>query len=116
MRNLLGLLCVCALGVVPVVGCGETADPCSWMSHPEGGSGAEQFWLYGVSFTDANTGTAVGGAGTILRTTDGGRPGHRRRAAPRTPSWACRLPMRIPGRPWAAAGPSCGRRPGGRRG
>jgi hypothetical protein len=28
--------------------------------------------LYGVSFTDANTGTAVGGSGTILRTTNGG--------------------------------------------
>lgn len=28
--------------------------------------------LYGVSFTDANTGTAVGYLGTILRTTDGG--------------------------------------------
>ena len=28
--------------------------------------------LCGVSFTDANTGTAVGGAGTILRTTNGG--------------------------------------------
>ena len=32
-------------------------------------------YLYGVSFTDANTGTAVGYEnpdGTILRTTDGG--------------------------------------------
>jgi photosystem II stability/assembly factor-like uncharacterized protein len=29
-------------------------------------------YLYGVSFTDANTGTAVGSYGTILRTTDGG--------------------------------------------
>ena len=28
--------------------------------------------LYGVSFTDPTTGTAVGGNGTILRTTDGG--------------------------------------------
>ena len=28
--------------------------------------------LLGVSFTDANTGTAVGGSGTILRTTNGG--------------------------------------------
>jgi photosystem II stability/assembly factor-like uncharacterized protein len=28
--------------------------------------------LVGVSFTDANTGTAVGDSGTILRTTDGG--------------------------------------------
>ena len=34
-------------------------------------SGTESF-LYGVSFTDANNGTAVGEAGTILRTTDGG--------------------------------------------
>src|SRR5438874_6523986 len=30
-------------------------------------------WLFGVSFTDANNGTAVGWYGTILRTTDGGR-------------------------------------------
>src|SRR6516225_2172886 len=29
-------------------------------------------YLFGVSFTDANTGTAVGFGGTILRTTDGG--------------------------------------------
>ena len=29
-------------------------------------------WLFGVSFVDANTGTAVGGLGTILHTTDGG--------------------------------------------
>src|SRR5262249_42734877 len=28
--------------------------------------------LFGVSFTDANTGTVVGSNGTILRTTDGG--------------------------------------------
>ena len=28
--------------------------------------------LYGISFTDANTGTAVGYGGTILRTTNGG--------------------------------------------
>jgi photosystem II stability/assembly factor-like uncharacterized protein len=28
--------------------------------------------LYGVSFTDANNGTAVGEAGTILRKTNGG--------------------------------------------
>ncbi|HYR56344.1 MAG TPA: YCF48-related protein [Myxococcaceae bacterium] len=28
--------------------------------------------LYGVSFVNANTGTAVGGSGTILRTMDGG--------------------------------------------
>src|SRR5947208_7679638 len=28
--------------------------------------------LYGVSFTDANTGTATGDNGTIVRTTDGG--------------------------------------------
>jgi photosystem II stability/assembly factor-like uncharacterized protein len=28
--------------------------------------------LFGVSFTDANTGTAVGQGGTIVRTADGG--------------------------------------------
>jgi photosystem II stability/assembly factor-like uncharacterized protein len=31
-------------------------------------------FLFGVSFTDANTGTAVGGFGTILHTTTGGEP------------------------------------------
>src|SRR6266404_7777841 len=34
-------------------------------------SGTGEF-LYGVSFTDANNGTAVGEDGTILRTTNGG--------------------------------------------
>ena len=34
-------------------------------------SGTTNF-LYGVSFTDVNTGTAVGFGGTILRTTNGG--------------------------------------------
>ena len=29
-------------------------------------------WLFGVSFTDVNNGTAVGEFGTILRATDGG--------------------------------------------
>ncbi|MBC8490683.1 MAG: T9SS type A sorting domain-containing protein, partial [Bacteroidetes bacterium] len=37
----------------------------------ESGTGNE---LYGVSFTDANNGTAVGSFGTILRTTNGGVP------------------------------------------
>ena len=62
------LMVVLAVGVG---GCGDT-----------GGSGRSGwFWqnplpqgdtLSGVSFVDANTGTAVGGGGTILRTTDGG--------------------------------------------
>lgn len=38
---------------------------CDWLSQ-----GSES--LYDASFTDANTGTVVGGGGTILRTTDGG--------------------------------------------
>jgi photosystem II stability/assembly factor-like uncharacterized protein len=32
----------------------------------------ELSFLFGVSFTDAKNGTAVGTGGTILRTTDGG--------------------------------------------
>ena len=36
------------------------------------GHASAHSWLYGVSFTDANNGTAVGVGGTILRTTDGG--------------------------------------------
>jgi hypothetical protein len=74
MRYLLGLLCVCVLGMMPLVGCGESdgpggSDPSGWFWQnplPQGN------WLNGVSFTDANTGTAVGSGGTILRTTDGG--------------------------------------------
>ena len=31
-----------------------------------------KYFLFGVSFSDANTGTAVGSGGTILRTTNGG--------------------------------------------
>ena len=33
---------------------------------------SQGFNLFGVSFPDVNTGTAVGDSGTILRTTDGG--------------------------------------------
>src|SRR5205085_7559455 len=40
----------------------------TWISQSNGAS----IPLVGVSFTDANTGTVVGGAGVILRTTDGG--------------------------------------------
>src|SRR5436309_15630270 len=40
----------------------------TWTSQTNGASSP----LVGVSFTDANTGTVVGGAGIILRTTDGG--------------------------------------------
>jgi len=41
----------------------------------DGSAGMTNYFLYGVSFTDANTGTAVGSDGTgscIIRTTDGG--------------------------------------------
>jgi photosystem II stability/assembly factor-like uncharacterized protein len=41
---------------------------CGWISQ----SSSAMTWLCGVSFTDANTGTAVGYNGTILRTTNGG--------------------------------------------
>ena len=40
----------------------------NWVSQTSGTTE----WLLGVSFTDANYGTAVGWSGTILRTTDGG--------------------------------------------
>jgi hypothetical protein len=40
----------------------------TWVSQISGTTN----WLYSVSFTDANTGTAVGDGGAILRTTDGG--------------------------------------------
>jgi hypothetical protein len=40
----------------------------SWVEQTSGTTN----WLYSVSFTDANTGTAVGSYGTILRTTNGG--------------------------------------------
>jgi hypothetical protein len=38
MRYLFGFLCVCALGVVPLVGCGETEErrqPCDWPEDAE---------------------------------------------------------------------------------
>ena len=75
MRYLFGLLCVCALGVMPLVGCSETTGdggtrgPSAWFWQnplPQGNA------LLAVSFTDATTGTAVGVSGTIVRTTDGG--------------------------------------------
>jgi len=56
---LLGLIILC--GTVALVQSG-------WVSQT---SGTTEL-LYGVFFTDANTGTAVGVRGTILRTTDGG--------------------------------------------
>ena len=40
----------------------------TWTSQSSGTTN----YLYGVSFTDANTGTAVGWNGTIIRTTNGG--------------------------------------------
>jgi len=43
-------------------------SPINWITQTSGTTE----WLYGVSFTDANTGTAVGGNGTRLRTTNGG--------------------------------------------
>ncbi len=65
------------------------------------------------SFTDANTGTAVGQGGTILRTTDGGgRVGWRRKAAPWNTFRASCLLMRTRGRSWAQPGRFCGRRMG----
>ena len=46
---------------------GSTASRWVWQNPlPQGNT------LYGASFTDANTGTATGDNGTIIRTTDGG--------------------------------------------
>jgi len=80
MRYLVGLMFVLALGVMPLLGCSDSGG-----AGGDGGTGGVDrsgwFWqnplpqgnaLNGVSFTDANTGTAVGEAGTIVRTTDGG--------------------------------------------
>ncbi len=45
----------------------------SWQNPlPQGNTVAVTTHLFGVSFVDAGTGTAVGGGGTILRTVDGG--------------------------------------------
>lgn len=52
------------LAFAPVIGSAQTWF---WQNpQPQGND------LHGVSFTDANTGTAVGNVGTILRTTNGG--------------------------------------------
>ncbi len=55
----------------PAVGsAAASASAAQWVWQnplPQGNS------LYGVSFVDASNGTAVGGYGTILRTTDGGQ-------------------------------------------
>ncbi|MFQ5512269.1 MAG: hypothetical protein ACE5EO_10505 [Candidatus Krumholzibacteriia bacterium] len=68
------------LGVV-MASCGGDSSPVAPTNGPSGPSG--WFWqnprpqgnnLLAVSFTDANTGTAVGELGTIVRTTDGGGP------------------------------------------
>jgi hypothetical protein len=67
MRYLFGFICLLGLGVM---GCSETAG--TGGSGGDGGSSGTTNGLHGVSFTDANTGTAVGSAGTIVRTTDGG--------------------------------------------
>ncbi|MBW2161924.1 MAG: hypothetical protein JRH14_18490 [Deltaproteobacteria bacterium] len=86
MRYLFGVLCVCALGVMPTVGCSEGgggggsggSDTSGWFLQRPPTEVGDSF--NGVSFTDANSGTAVGYGllgggdlrGIILRTTDGG--------------------------------------------
>jgi photosystem II stability/assembly factor-like uncharacterized protein len=72
MRYLVGFMCVLALGVA-AHGCGGEGESCGtpgpgWFLQctPTGA------YLFAVSFVDADTGTVVGGSGTILRTTDGG--------------------------------------------
>jgi photosystem II stability/assembly factor-like uncharacterized protein len=47
----------------------EPLQSCDWFWQKPSPTGE---WLFGVTYTDANTGTAVGRSGTILRTTDGG--------------------------------------------
>jgi hypothetical protein len=60
------------VAVGTIVGCGD--DDNNPAALPAGGdtSVLTGNTLLGVSFTDANTGTAVGYYGTILHTTDGG--------------------------------------------
>ena len=58
------LLGLCGLLVLS----SEVLGQATWTAQSSGTSNT----LLGVSFTDANTGTAVGDGGTILRTTDGG--------------------------------------------
>jgi photosystem II stability/assembly factor-like uncharacterized protein len=55
------------LDVWILVECPPAVEP-EWARQNSGTSGS----FYGVSFTDANTGIAVGESGTIRRTTDGG--------------------------------------------
>ena len=65
--------------------------------------------LYGVSFADATTGTAVGSGedilgnpyGMILRTTDGGVSWRNRQAGPASRSTGSPSPMRTPEPQWA---------------
>jgi hypothetical protein len=62
------LICACSEDG-PLAPPTEPPEPTGWLWQnppPQGNC------LYGVSFIDANTGTAVGACGTILRTTDGG--------------------------------------------
>src|SRR5229473_3190982 len=61
------LLCASLIGLAVISSSASFAQGWSWQNPlPQGN------YLLGVSFVDANIGTAVGYAGTILRTTDGG--------------------------------------------
>ena len=68
-------------------------------------SRADDVHLSGVSFTDANTGTAVGDHGTILRTTNGGASWTAQSSG--TTNWlmASLSPMPTPERRWENAEP-----------
>src|ERR1700687_2720927 len=61
------LLCASLIGLAVISSSASFAQGWFWQNPlPQGN------YLLGVSFVDANSGTAVGDAGTILRTTDGG--------------------------------------------
>ena len=61
------LLCASLIGLAVISSSASFAQGWSWQNPlPQGN------YLLGVSFVDANIGTAVGDAGTILRTPDGG--------------------------------------------
>jgi hypothetical protein len=79
---MLGLAAVCFIWLAIKTGYARSGAVIRQSNHVNTASlGARWVWqnplpqgntLYGVSFTDANTGTATGDDGTIVRTTDGG--------------------------------------------
>ena len=72
MRYLLGFLCVCALGVVPLVGCSETpGDGGSGGSAGSGGTGGTDQCAGAEDGTTCSGGACLDGACTVLTTVSG---------------------------------------------